>query len=59
LSELLFQFGNRPFRSGGRVWRGILAHEMGHAGIRLNNPWYSSSRVNQSVLRPVGGWSTQ
>jgi len=34
--------------------RGIMAHEMGHANIR-NRPWYSPSRQNQSVLRPLSG----
>ena len=32
---------------------GILAHELGHASIRLA-PWWSPSRFNQSYLRPVG-----
>ena len=36
---------------------GILAHEAGHADIRLNNPWYSPSRINQSVLRPISGFA--
>lgn len=31
---------------------GILAHELGHASMRLA-PWYSPSRINQSYLRPV------
>lgn len=32
---------------------GILAHELGHASMRLA-PWYSPSRINQSWLRPAG-----
>ena len=32
--------------------KNVLAHEMGHANIR-NRPWYSPSRQNQSVLRPM------
>lgn len=31
----------------------ILAHEMGHADMHLNKPWYSPSRINQSFLRPA------
>lgn len=34
----------------------ILAHEMGHADMHVNKPWYSPSRINQSVLRPVSGF---
>lgn len=33
---------------------GIMAHEAGHANIRLR-PWYSPSRINQGPLRTVGG----
>jgi hypothetical protein len=33
---------------------GILAHEAGHAEMRTEKPWYHPSRINQSVLRPVG-----
>lgn len=32
---------------------GILAHEMGHGTIRMQNPWWAPSRINQSVLRPL------
>ena len=32
----------------------VLAHEAGHAQIS-NRPWYSPSRINQNLLRPVLG----